>query len=213
MAAAQLPAAADRFRFVETAESVWEVQEFRPWTEPTTIQPGPSGQLEGARTIAFTRVGNVVVTVAFAPLFRDVSDVTPAERFSFDQTNQALGLSFNHPSILFAPGFAMRAALPEPLAGEDEYVIHFGDPTEPDAVWTGDAATGSPLEASIPLTATHVIRLRDGHALSLTAMRDGEPEYSIPLYDTNQVEAMQALLSYMSNQLSVDLNELVKPMG
>ena len=28
----------------------------------------------------------------------------------------------------------MRAALPEPLSGEDEYVIHFGDPTEPDAV-------------------------------------------------------------------------------
>jgi hypothetical protein len=213
IAAAQPPAIADRFRFVDTPESVWDVQEFRPWTDPTTIQPGPTGQLEGARTVAFTRVGNVVVTVAFSPLFRDVSDVTPAERFSFDQTNQALGLSFSHPSILFAPGFAIRAALPEPMAGEDEYVIHFGDPTEPDAVWTGAASTGSPLEASMPMDATHVIRLREGHPLSLSAMRDGEPEYSIPLYSTNQVTAIQALLSYMSNQLSVDLNELVKPEG
>ncbi|MDE0899835.1 MAG: hypothetical protein OSA81_12525 [Longimicrobiales bacterium] len=213
IAAAQPPAATDRFRFVDAPESVWDVQEFRPWTDPTTIQLGPTGQLEGARTVAFTRVGNVVVTVAFSPLLRDVSDVTPAERFSFDQTNQALGLSFNHPSILFAPGFAIRAALPEPLAGEDEYVIHFGDPTEPDALWTGPASTGSPMEASIPLEATHVIRLREGHPLSLTAMRDGESEYSIPLYSTNQAIAMQALLSYMSNQLSVDLNEFVKPVG
>ena len=63
------------------------------------------------------------------------------------------------------------------------------------------------------MEAGHVIRLRDGDQLSLTAMRNGAPVFSIPLDITNQAAAMQALLAYMSTQLSTDLNELIKPTG
>jgi len=207
------PAATDRFRFVDTPESVWEVQELRPWTDPTPIQPNQTGQLDGARTIGYVRVGNVVVTVAFSPMLKDRTEVTPAEQFGYAQTNQALGLTFDHPSITFAPAFGIRAALPTPLAGEDEYIIHFGDADAVDEVWRGDAGTGLPLEATIPMQATHVIRLRQGEQLSLTAMRSGEPEYSIPIDTTNQTSAMERLLTYMSTQLSADLNEMIKPVG
>ncbi|NIQ53056.1 MAG: hypothetical protein GWN71_06330, partial [Gammaproteobacteria bacterium] len=63
-AAAGAPGEETGFRFVDAPESVWEIQELRPWTAPEPLRPGPAGQLDGGRTIGFTRVGNVVVSVA-----------------------------------------------------------------------------------------------------------------------------------------------------
>jgi hypothetical protein len=211
--AGRSPAEGDRFRFVDTPESVWEIQEMRPWTAPATLGLAPTGQLEGGRTISYARIGNVVVTVALSPLLKNRTEVTPTELYALEQTNQALGIVFEHPSIVFAPAFGFRAALPDALAGETEYVIHFGPPDQPDTLWRGEADTGLPLEATIPMQATHVIRLRAGDQLSLTAMRTGEPVYTIPLDTINQVTAVESLLDYMSAQLSADLNELIKPVG
>lgn len=197
------------FLFVDNPDSLWAMRDLRPWTTPTGLAMGAGG-LDGGRTIGYARVGNVVVTVALSPILRQSEDVTPAERFRYDQTNQALGFIFDHPTIAFAPGFGMRAALPEPLAGEDEYLIHFGDPTDPDVVWRGEAGTGAALEATMPMSAGHILRLRNGEALSLTAVRGDDPRYTISLDTAGQAEAASALVTYMSSQLSVDLNELVR---
>lgn len=201
------------FRFVDDAVSMWDVEQLRPWTAPTRLQVGPTGQLDGARTVGYTRVGNVVVTTAISPILRESTEVTPSDRFQFEQTNQALGLIFSHPTITFTPGFGMRAALPEALAGEDEYILHFGDPSAPDVVWRGDADTGQALEATVPMEASHVLRLRNGDALSLTAVREDDPQYTIMLDTTGQIAATEALVTYMSAQLSADLNELIPPTG
>lgn len=200
-----------RFAFVDDPTLMWDLREFRPWSQPTVIQPGPTGQLEGARTIGYVRVGNVVATVALSPMLKDRTEVTPAERFSWQQTNDALGLIFDHPSIAFTPGLSLRAALPFALAGEDEYVVHFGDPADPDVMWRGGADTGMAIEATLALEPQHVIRLRGGDAVTFTAMRSGEPQYSIEIDTTGQVQATETLLQYMALQLSTDLNELVRP--
>lgn len=201
------------FFFVDDANSLWDMRELRPWTAPTGIQVSPTGQLDGARTVGYARVGNIVVTVALSPVLRPREEISPAERFQFDQTNQALGLIFDHPTIAFTPGFGMRAALPQALSGEDAYIIHFGDPTAPDVVWRGEAGTGTALEATIPMEAGHVLRLRNGDALALTALDGDDPRYTITLDTTGQAEAASALVTYMTAQLGTDLNQLLPPNG
>ena len=63
------------------------------------------------------------------------------------------------------------------------------------------------------MEAGHILRLRNGDALSLTAVRGEDPQYTIPLDTTGQTAATEALVTYMSSQLSTDLNELIRPTG
>jgi hypothetical protein len=200
------------YRFVDTPEEIWELRELRRWTEPMPLQVGPTG-LDGARTIGYARVGNVVVTAAFAPVLRSRSEIRPAELFVFEQTNQALALTFDHPDIAFTPGLALLAALPTALADEDRYIVHFGDPSEPEILWSGEAGTGAPLEASLPISAAQVIRLRNGEALALTAVRGDDPVYSIVLSTEGQVDNVGALLRYMAAGLGADLLRIAPPTG
>ena len=86
-------------------------------------------------------------------------------------------------------------------------------PEDPDVLWEGAAGTGAPLEASLPMTAAQVVRLRDGDAITLTAMRVAEPVYSIALSTESQVDAVGALLRYMEGQLAVDLLRIAPPNG
>lgn len=212
--AVALPAGEEsRFTFVDDPNHMWDLGEFRPWTTPSPIRPGQTGQLEGGRTVGYVRTGNIVVTVALSPMLNSISEVSPAERFAWQQTNDALGLIFEHPTIAFTPGLGVRASLPRALDGEDEYILHFGDAEAPDVIWEGPANTGTPLEATLALEARHVIRLRGGDAVTLTARRGGAPQFSIEIDPTGQVQATEALLRYMGLQLSTDLNELVKPPG
>jgi len=211
-AAQAAPSAEIPFLFAETAEDIWGLRDLRPWTEPESLRPGPNG-LEGGRTIGFARIGNVVVTAAFAPLLRSREEIMPAELFAFEQANQALALTFEHPDIAFAPGLAVQAALPAALADEDGYIVHFGEPSDPDIVWRGDAGTGEPIEASVSMSAAQVLRLRNGEGLTLTAVRDRDPVYSIVLATENQAASVTALLSYMASGLGTDLLEIIPPKG
>ncbi len=211
-AAAQPPDPAGPYRFVDEPADVWELRELRPWTDPSPLAVGPSG-LDGGRTIGYARVGNVVVTAAFTALLKDRAQATPAELTTFEQNNQALAITFDHPDIAFTPALALRAALPQPLGGEDRYLVHFGDPDDPDVVWSAAAGSGAPLEASLPISPVHALKLRDGEPLTLTAARGDDSVYSITLTEANQVTAVSTLLGYMATQLGVDLRRIAPPNG
>jgi hypothetical protein len=201
-------------RFVDEPTSIWDIEELRPWTRPTPLHPGPNG-LDGGRTVGYTRVGNVVATVAFTPLLAP-REQTPADVLSaYEANNEALGLTFDHPKIAFTPALGIRVALPQPLDQEDGYILHFGPPDEAEVIWAGDAGTGAPLEATVPLTPGQVRRLTAGDPLTLTAVVQREPVpdavYAISIGTVNQAQNVQALLGYMESQLGEDLARLVPP--
>jgi hypothetical protein len=205
-------------RFVDNAAAVWDIQQLRPWTTPTPLRPGPNGQLEGARTIGFARVGNVVVSVAFAPLLRGRQNTPEADLARYAAINDSLGLSFQHPDVAFTPAMSVRAALPEPLGGESRYVLHFGEPTQADVLWSAPAGSGAALEASFPLGAANTRRLQAGEPVSLTALRGDasaapDPVFTIQLSNAGQAPLVQGLLEYMSSRLQTDLTALTTPRG
>lgn len=216
---ARLPASeAQGFRFVDQAEDLWQIQEFRPWTAPSSIGPGAQGQLDGGRTVGFMRAGNVVISVAFTPVFRDKAQTPPEELQVWGATNDSLGITFDHPAIAFVPGLGVQVALPEPLGGEDRYILHFGTPDAPRILWQGDAGTGATLQDTRPLSAADVYLLGNGEPVVLTALKTDdsgadEIAWAIALSEVNQAPATQTLLNYMANQLSVDLNNLLTPRG
>jgi len=214
--AARDSSASDPFRFVDSADDLWFRQEFRPWTTPTPLQLTPQGQLTGARTVGATRVGNLVLSVAFSPLLRARSEVPPDQMATLDSIDTALGIQSTHPDVTFAPALSVQANLPDKLDEEDYYVLHLGPPETPDILWIGEAGTGQPLAGSVALAPAHVASLLAGEPVTLTAVRDtedGEPQglWAIELSSVNQVPPIQALLGYMSQQLSVDLMRLVPP--
>ncbi|MDH3206468.1 MAG: hypothetical protein OEO79_07645 [Gemmatimonadota bacterium] len=214
--AARDSTAASPFRFVDAADYIWDRQELRPWTAPTAIQATADGQLSGARTIGSTRVGNVAVSISFNPLLRARADLAPEQLAAFDSVNAALGVESTHPEVIFAPALSLQATLPRPLGDESHYVLHFGTIEAPDTLWTGVANTGAPIVGTIVLAPEHVTRLRSGEPLTLTAVRAdaaGEPEavYTIELTSLNQAARVEALLGYMSQQLSADLSRVIQP--
>ena len=214
--AALPPGESTDFRFVEAGPSVWEIQENRPWTVPSPLQPTADGQLGGGRTIGYARVGNVAVSLSFSPLFRDREQTSPEELAGYQAVNDSLGLNIDHPALAVTPALGLRAALPEPLGTETRYVVHFGDANAPDVLWSGPAGSGQALEATIPLAATHVARLRAGDPVMLTALggADGDqPEYSILVGNVNQGPAATVLLNYMATQMGEDLGRFVQPRG
>lgn len=214
---ARLPATEPaRFRFVDDAAAMWEMEEVRPWTQPAPIRPGPGG-LTGGRTVGFTRVGNVVATVAFTAIILPREQIPEETLAAYEATNTALGVTFQHPTIAFTPALGVRLALPQPLDAENGYVLHFGSPDQAEVVWAGDAGTGRPLEGTVPLTAGQVQRLAAGDRLTLTAIANAEPVpdavYAIRIGNVTQAQNTQALLGYMQSQLGEDLAQIVPPSG
>ena len=204
------------YRFVDSPEDLWDVQEFRPWTSPGPLQLAPDGQLDGASTVAFARQGNVAFSVAFQPDIRPRADMAPENIQTFQTLLDSIGFEFNHPELIYAPALTIRATLPEPLAGEDRYAIHFGAIEGGDVIWEGASGTGDPIEISILLTPIHIVKLTQGESLELTAIRsldDGSDEalFGLALTPVNQVAATQSLLAYMATQMPQDLNILVPP--
>ena len=208
--------ASSAYRFVDSPEDLWGVQEFRPWTPPGPLQLGPDGQISGAATVGFTRQGNVALSVTFSPLIRPRSEMTREDIQDFQIVLDSIGFEFDHPELIYAPGLGIRATLPEALAGEDSYAIHFGAIETGDIIWGGDSDTGAPIEITILLTPIHILKLTQGETLELTALRsleDGSAEalFSLPLTSVNQVSATQSLLAYMATQMPEDLKLLVPP--
>ncbi len=214
----------ERYRFVDTAADLWDVSEIRPWTDPGPLRVGSSGQIEGARTVGYARQGNVVLTVAFAPLLQDKSELTPEELARFEMIVDSLDFDFSHPDIAFTPSLGVRATLPEPLAGETLYVLHFGEPEDAEVIWTGPAGTGAPVDATVVLTPHSATLLAAGMPISFTAVvagagagteegGDNEAVFSIQLTPVSQSRAARALLGYMSSQLGKDLAALIPPGG
>ena len=204
------------FRFVDSGESVWEIQESRPWTVPGPLQPTADGQLGGGRTIAYARVGNVAVSLSFSPLFVNREDVSTEDLAGYQAINDSLGLTFEHPELAVAPVLGLRAALPEPLGTETRYVVHFGEITAPDILWTGAAGSGVSIEAAIPLAAAHVVRIRAGDPITLTAIggeSGNQTEYSILVGNVNQAPAATVLLNYMTSQMAEDLGRIMQTGG
>jgi hypothetical protein len=80
-------------------------------------------------------------------------------------------------------------------------------------MWEGEAGTGAPIEAAFPLTAAHVVRLREGEAVTLTAVRGDDPLYSIELMTYAQAVAVSELLRYMATGLGADLMRIAPPSG
>ena len=204
------------YRFVESPEDLWDMQELRPWTSPEPLQVGPDGQLDGASTVAFARQGNLAFSVTFRPLIRRRSDMTPEDIQNFETLLDSIGFELDHPELIYAPALAIRATLPEPLAGEDSYIIHFGDIETADIIWGGASGTGAPIEISVLLTPIHIMKLTQGDPLQLTAIRslddgNGEALFGLGLTPVNQTSATQSLLAYMATQMPEDLKLLVPP--
>lgn len=204
------------FRFVDTPEELWGIQEFRAWSAPTPLQVDANGQLAGARTTGLTRDANVVVSMTFRPLLRRRTDMTDAEAERARMLADSLGFGASHPDFVFVPALAIQASLPSALDDESRYIFHFGEPESAEIVWAGRANTGSNLDGVVALTMPQLRRLQSGDALSLTALREkedgtNEAVFSIELTSLNQAKSVDALLGYMAQQLPDDLAQLLPP--
>jgi hypothetical protein len=206
---------------VESPEDIWDVEEYRPWTTPLALQRSPNGGLVGARTAARARRGNVVFSFSLTPLLRRRSELTEVEIGEFRANLDSLGFDFEHPLFVMAPGFELQAELPAPLGGETHYVLHFGDLTGDDVIWSVEAGTPGRVQASFPATGVALARLQAGEPVSLTALRIPEGEgseeaaeavFTLTLLQVGQVTNVTALVQHMANGgLARDLAALVPP--
>jgi hypothetical protein len=207
------------FRFVESAEDLWGIQEFRPWTDPEPIGLAADGTLMGARTAARARLGNVILVVGIAPMIRERSQISEEDAAEFDANLDSLGIAFDHPRFVMAPAMEVQANLPAPLEGETHYILHLGDLSEPQVLWTVPAGTGGVVQAAMPAPGPVLGALQAGQPLSLTAVQmaaegstEAEAVFSLQLTPVNQGRAVNALLGYIvGGQLSRDLRVLVPP--
>lgn len=209
------------FRFVANPADLWDIEELRPWSDPTALQVMPDGTLGGARTAARSRLGNIVVAVALAPLIQPRAQMDSARAADFDANLDSLGIQFDVPGYVMAPMLEVQANLPEPIGGETHYLIHFGDPSSPDVIWNAPVREGGILQAVVPLSGAALNRLQNGDQLSFTAIKltgtpaEGEPPkgefvYGLSFMNVNQEQATGTLLSYIAQGgLETDMKKVV----
>lgn len=209
-------------RFVESAEDLWDVEEYRPWTQPAPIQPSPDGGLTGARTSARARRGNVVFAVSLAPILLNRSELSEEQIAEAEANLDSLGFTFDHPLFVMAPGLEFQAELPAPVGGETHYLLHFGDLSGDDVIWSMEAGQGGPVQVSFPASEPDLARLQAGEPVSLTAVKappdaedtgaTAEPVFTLTLLQVGEATNVTTLLQYMAGGgLSRDLNALVPP--
>lgn len=215
--------AAGPFRFVDAPEALWDMEDYRPWTRPGSLQGTPQGALVGARTAAQARRGNIIVAVALAPLIRGRAEISEEEVAEFQANLDALGIAFDHPLFVMAPAFEVEVSVPGPMEGETHLLLHFGDLTGDDVIWSSEIGEGGVLDALFPASGVALNRLQAGEALSLTAIRvvegedpeaqaDAEAIYSLAILPVNQAQHVAALLQYMvQGNLGRDLAQIIPP--
>ena len=201
-----------RFRFVEDPESLWGIEQHRPWSSPGGLVLSPDGQLHGARTVSVARTGNLVLTLAFAAFLQRSDDLPREQVDRLEAIADSLGMAFDHPELVLVPALGIAASNSEPLAGETVYVLHFDEPDGADLIWRGPASQG-PIEATVALAPGQIARLAAGDPVRFTAVRESATDgdrsvYSVPFTPINQAGATRTLLGYMARQLSQDLAAL-----
>jgi len=216
---ARNPGTESRYRFVDHPLDLWEVEEVRPWTTATPLGITANGQLGGARTMGYARNGNLTLTLQFAPLFGTRDDFTPEQIARYRAMVDSVGFEFDHPEVTFVPSLAVRASVPEPLAEETLYVLHFDEPDNADVLWSGPAGTGETVQAVVALGPRHLARLGSGHPVRFTAVMEhpeedaGDVVYSVQFTPINQSPATSALMGYMAEQMGRDFRLLFPTEG
>lgn len=211
------------FRFVDAPEDLWDMEQLIPWSDPTPIFPTPDGQLGGARTGALTRRGNLALSVALEPMIRDREGLGAEETTRYDDNLQALGFTFEHPSLVMAPVLLVELDLPGRLGNETLYLVHFGDLSDPPSqvLSTFEAGGEGPLQAILPAPREVLDRLAAGEELSVTAVhlpedqtQEGSVIFTLGATSVGQARAVSTLVSYMSDgRLSQDLGQIVPGGG
>lgn len=212
-------AARGQFRIVDRAEDIWDIEDYRPWSTPGPLQGTAEGALVGARTAALARRGNVVISIGLAPLLRNRSELDSASVAGFQANLDSLHITFDHPLFVMAPAIEIFANIPAPLGGETHFIVHFGDLTGDDVIWSTAAGTDGVVQATFPASARDLARLQAGDLVSLTAVRvpegenpEAEPVYTVSLLQVGQAQSVASLLQYMaSGGLSRDLAAIVPP--
>jgi hypothetical protein len=205
--------------FVDAPADVWGVEEYGPWSEPAPIQIGPAGELMGASTSARARIGNVSIMLTLRPLLRRSSELSEEERAEYRANLDSLGFTFDHPSFEMAPGLDLQGKIPPPLGGETHYLLHFGDLSGDDIIWSMEAGEGGPIRTVLPARATDLERLRAGEMVSISAIRApveegevGEAVFTLSLLQVGQEPYVGALLDYLSDgSFNQDLRALFPP--
>lgn len=218
--AARADEATGRLQFVESPADLWDIEQLRPWTQPARIQPAPDGGLTGARTTSITRRGNAYLSVSLEPLIQPRSAVAAEQAERFDANLDSLGVAFDHPDFVMSPALAFELDLPSTLGGETDYLLHFGDLSNPatDVIRTMSVPERWPAGGAFSPTEATLVRIAQGEPLSMTAVRMTEDEdeadivFSLGLTQVLQAEMVTALLQYLADgSLSADLEALIPP--
>ena len=209
----------EQIRFVDNAADIWDVEEYGPWTQPGPIQLTPDGGLAGARTSARARRGNVSFHISLAPLILARDELNEEQITNYLANLDSLGFTFDHPLFVMAPAMEIQVNVPPPLGGETHYILHFGDLSGDDVIWSVEAGTAGLMQALLPADPVDLARLRAAEQVSLTALRipegeDAEAElvFTMALLQINQDASVGNLLAYMAGgRLNDDIKTIIPP--
>lgn len=217
---------AGRYRFVDAPEDLWDMEQLRPWTDPSSLLPSPEGGVGGAQTGTLIRRGNLTLVLSLEPLIQDRSLVDQAEAADFDAHLEELGIPFDDARFVMTPALGVALDSMGPLGGESHYFLHFGDLSDPpnQVFWTSPATTDRPIRGLFPAPGWVLIQLAEGADVRLTAVQipEGEPStgegieaeaiFTLELTSVGQSRAVTTLLSYMaSGGLASDLARIIPP--
>lgn len=209
-----------RFQFVENAPDLWDIEQLRPWSEPSRLQPAAGGGLVGARTAALTRRGNIRFVMGLEPLFQHRDSLSEEHVEGLDVHLDSLGITFDHPDFVMSPTLGYELDVPGRLGDETEYLLHFGDLSNPeeDVLQRIPVPERWPVGGAFAPSEATLVRLVRGDPVSMTAVsvpedgEEAEPVFSIGITNVQQSARVNALLQYMmSGQLGADLAALVPP--